>query len=861
MQVGRSLILPFGRITLLAVIACLGLSMGWTSAATAAEPGQAAANPVAGHILVLYGATSASPISIEFERGLRRELDSRDTRSVEYYSEYLEAQRFGSVDASAAFHDYLLRKYSARPMDVVVAVTADAVNYMLKHVDLFPHTPIVFYGRAVSPAAAGRRAAEMTGVTLPGNFGKTLDAALELHPQTREVLVVSGKGPEDQRLERNARQEFARFEEQVAFRYLSGLPLDELLDRVAAATDGSLVIYVRHSQDERGQPIDPLEVLDLVSSRSSVPVYGLPRDNLGHGIVGGYSTDYEQGGVRSAQAAIRILRGERAGDIPSETIQSAPMFDWRQLQRWKVSNARLPAGSTISFRDAPLLERYRRYVAGGVLIVTVQLALIGGLLLQSRRRRRAEDRSRVAESRFRSVIDTQSELICRFLPDTTLTFVNDAYCRFWNKTRDELLGTRFVELIPPAERQLVVDNLTGVGLAGTSIEHQVTLPGGGVGWQHWLNHPVYDNRGRVTELQGVGRDVTEKKRAELALLQAESRNTAFLRAIPDMMFAMLADGTYIDYHVRDARMLFVPPDAFMGKRIRDVMPPLLAELFMEALARCLGTDEPVVIEYELVIGEPRCFEARLVRADVERVIAIVRETTEAKRADELNRDLAGRLLNSQEEERQRIARELHDDLSQKIALLNIEIDQMTQQVQPSEQRARLKEILGHAADIATDVHDLSHSLHPSKLQTLGLVSALESLCRDTSRQGGVPVSFSQQALPPVIDPSVSLCLYRITQEALHNVTRHSRATAASVKLTCDDGQYLRLHIADSGIGFDNRAARTRDGLGLISMRERVSFLRGQLVIHTAPGEGTRIGVRVPLPQAAKESASLVSRSA
>ena len=117
------------------------------------------------------------------------------------YSDTLEAQRFGSVDASAAFHDYLLRKYAARSIDVVVAVTADAVNYMLKHVDLFPHTPIVFYGRAVSPAAAERRASEMTGVTLPGNFGKTLDTALELHPQTREVLVISGEGQEDQRLD------------------------------------------------------------------------------------------------------------------------------------------------------------------------------------------------------------------------------------------------------------------------------------------------------------------------------------------------------------------------------------------------------------------------------------------------------------------------------------------------------------------------------------------------------------------------------------------------------------------------------------------------------------------------------------
>jgi hypothetical protein len=127
------------------------------------------------------------------------------------------------------------------------------------------------------------------------------------------------------------------------FAVTSALPLEQLLDRVAAAPAGSLVIYIRHSQDERGQAIDPLEVLDLVSRRSAVPVYGLPRDNLGHGIVGGYGTDYEQGGLRSAQAAIRILRGERVSDIPSETIQSAPMFDWRQLQRWKVSDVRLPA--------------------------------------------------------------------------------------------------------------------------------------------------------------------------------------------------------------------------------------------------------------------------------------------------------------------------------------------------------------------------------------------------------------------------------------------------------------------------------------------------------------------------------------
>jgi signal transduction histidine kinase len=233
------------------------------------------------------------------------------------------------------------------------------------------------------------------------------------------------------------------------------------------------------------------------------------------------------------------------------------------------------------------------------------------------------------------------------------------------------------------------------------------------------------------------------------------------------------------------------------------------------------------------------------------------DVTEAWRASELNRDLVGILIASQEDERHRIARELHDDVSQKIALLAIGIDQLAATL-PAEQ-SRFRELSDRAGEIATDIHDLSHELHPSKLQTLGLVDSLQLLCRDVARQGTVDVVFKREMVPQHVEPNVALCLYRIAQEALHNVVRHSSARHAEVRLA-GDAEYLVLQVSDSGVGFDAKCGRW-EGLGLASMRERAAFLKGQLAVHTFPGGGTRLGVRVPVAAPARPSSAAVSKTA
>ena len=283
----------------------------------------------------------------------------------------------------------------------------------------------------------------------------------------------------------------------------------------------------------------------------------------------------------------------------------------------------------------------------------------------------------------------------------------------------------------------------------------------------------------------------------------------------------------------------------MGKTVRDVFPPALADRFMNAIEQVCHTQEPVVVEYELTMDEPRHFEARIVPADNERVLSIVRDVTVAKRALELNRVLAGRVIVSQEAERQRIARELHDDLSQKLALLSIDVGQLSRDLPLPEHRHHLERLSSQVEEIAGDLYDLSHKLHPSRLQTLGLVESVRVLCQDVSQQrDDVAITFSEAHIPDVVDPSVSLCLYRITQEALHNVAKHSLSHDASVRLERNGDEFL-LIIADSGIGFDPLVA-DHAGLGLASMRERVAILKGQLAIQAVPGGGTRISVRVPV---------------
>jgi signal transduction histidine kinase len=209
------------------------------------------------------------------------------------------------------------------------------------------------------------------------------------------------------------------------------------------------------------------------------------------------------------------------------------------------------------------------------------------------------------------------------------------------------------------------------------------------------------------------------------------------------------------------------------------------------------------------------------------------------------RDLGARLLRAQETERSRIARELHDDISQQMALLEMDLELLAEAVDG--QAVDLAgEVLNRANGIAKSVHDLSHRLHPEKLRLIGLPAALDGLQRELSLPG-VDISVACDDVP-ALPPDLTLCLFRVVQEALHNALKHSHARYVSVSLT-GVGEALALTVVDDGAGF-NVDTEWGKGLGLISMVERVEAVGGTFRLQSSPGAGTRLEISVPLSEVA-----------
>jgi PAS domain S-box-containing protein len=224
------------------------------------------------------------------------------------------------------------------------------------------------------------------------------------------------------------------------------------------------------------------------------------------------------------------------------------------------------------------------------------------------------------------------------------------------------------------------------------------------------------------------------------------------------------------------------------------------------------------------------------------------DITERKRSEAALLSVSGRLISAQEEERIRIASELHDDLSQRMALLAIGLEQFEQEMprSSSDAREQLHQIAGIAKEVSSEIHHLSHQLHSRKLDTLGLVSAAGGFCREFSTKHDLQIEFIHEDIPAHVPKDVTLCFFRILQEALRNVMKHSGATQAKVELR-GHGDWMELCISDTGIGFDPELASDGAGIGLIIMRERTRLVGGELLLESKPLLGTKIRARVPLP--------------
>src|SRR6201982_1050228 len=406
----------------------------------------------------------------------------------------------------------------------------------------------------------------------------------------------------------------------------------------------------------------------------------------------------------------------------------------------------------------------------------------------------------------------------------------------------------------------------------TEGEWRVVWADGSVHWITGRWQVFINASGEPSKMMGVNIKVTERKRAEEAFaevnrtlvaqaasLQArEELLRVFVKNVPaavamldhDMRYLQISDRWCSDNSVEASELL---------RRSRELSPEM-PDRWKEVNRRALQGETLRADEDRWESGGRTRWARWAVRTlkpahgTVGGILILTEDITRRKQMEEALSDMSRKLIESQEQERARIGRELHDDINQRLAMLSLELEQL--QENPSEIQTRVKELRREMAEVSNDVQAMSHDLHSSKLEYLGVVAGIKSWCKEFSERQRVEIDFSNDvhsALPFEIGRS----LFRVLQEALHNATKHSGVKRIEVQLREGSGE-IHLIIRDSGKGFDVEAALQGKGLGLTSMRERVRLVNGTFSIESKPMGGTTIHVRVPL--AGRYYSSLIKHS-
>jgi PAS domain S-box-containing protein len=317
--------------------------------------------------------------------------------------------------------------------------------------------------------------------------------------------------------------------------------------------------------------------------------------------------------------------------------------------------------------------------------------------------------------------------------------------------------------------------------------------------------------------------------------QSESRYRALLNAIPDLMFRMSRDGTYLDFK-GDRDDLAVPPEELIGSNARDILPADVAEGLLEGIAHALDTGEVATGEYELTLNNVRrTFEARIVR-DGDEAVLIVRDISERKRQEGELRGSRVRLLRAGDEARRRLERNLHDGAQQRLVSLSLALRLAHARLRdaPEEAERLLAGASEELAQALEELRELARGIHPAVLSERGLSAALEALA------GRAPVPVGVTVPPDRFPPAVEAAAYYVISEALANVAKYAEASAVEIRVTRQNGRAV-VEVADDGVG----GADPARGSGLSGLVDRVEALDGVLKVESAPGAGTRIRAEIP----------------
>jgi two-component system NarL family sensor kinase len=469
-------------------------------------------------------------------------------------------------------------------------------------------------------------------------------------------------------------------------------------------------------------------------------------------------------------------------------------------------------------------------------------------------RHRAELALRESEAKFRLVAETAPCAIW-ILQGEKLVYVNRYAESLSGYSRNELLSMNPWELVDP-EFRTVGEQRSGARLRGENPEpryqFKIRTKHGEVRW--------LDFSGARTNFEGkpailaTAFDITAIKRAEQQLLERNMYLDALIANSPLGIVTKDEQNRVVFCNPAFERMFHYSQNELQGKEIDDIIASHDLE---EANRMTFSVRGGGVVH---AATQRRRKDGTLIDVELHAIhvfsgdtfvgaFAIYQDITERRRSEEKLQALRNRLTRTQEDERSRIARDLHDDIGQRLALLTIDLEQMklASQQAGSSLAKELEALVRTSGEITSDVHNVSRRLHPSQVELLGLAPALNNFCREFANRNSMRIQFASACPTCKLPEDASLCLFRVAQEAIRNVHKHSGCREALVELDEISGS-LRLRISDRGSGFDPISVEASQGLGLLSMEERLRSMGGELFVHSRPGGGTCIEATIPASQ-------------
>jgi PAS domain S-box-containing protein len=479
-------------------------------------------------------------------------------------------------------------------------------------------------------------------------------------------------------------------------------------------------------------------------------------------------------------------------------------------------------------------------------------------LTDTNRKLRSETAERIRHAdRYKSLLDAAPDPTVSVDHEGKIIEINTQVERVLGYGRDELIGQGVELLVPDQLRGRHIQHRQAYSrdphsrAMGTGLELVVRCKSG-----QELPVEVSLSPSRLSEDRVVIasiRDISQRREISKVLEETKEHYRRLLESTVAMPWEADARTWMFTYVGPQAvELLGYPRELWLEKDfwVEHIHPEDRAKTIDDCL-KFTAQRENYEIEYRMIMANGRAIWLQdivnVVKQEGEPVIlqGFLIDITERKSLEELRRNISARLIGAQEEERIKISRELHDDFGQRLALLAVEIQRLGQKIsEPEFEGARSMDKLWlQARELSTDLYRLSHQLHPAILYQLGLGPSIRSLCNEISKQHGIQIKFTEHEVPASISQDIALCLYRIVQEGLRNIVKHSGAKDAKVELT-GGPDTIHLRIADRGVGFDPATTKGK-GIGLVSIEERVRLVQGEMSLQSRPSHGTCIDLRIP----------------